>query len=146
MKLNPRSVFAALAAVCLVGSLAACASGPSAGVDAAADAAQGAIKAIEDAVAGPNDEGNDEGNDDRAFGASDDMVIQAIEGALSSKNASASWDGSVLKVKMDGSAESLTASIPCLAVEALLADGESAVLVFSDGELICADRPQLSNQ
>lgn len=86
-----------------------------------------------------NDNGAD-GNG-RAFGASDDIVVTAVELTLSSKNAKAEWAGSTLRVTMDGSAAAPTASIPCLGIEALLEDGEDVTLVFSDGELICADRP-----
>lgn len=90
---------------------------------------------------GESGDGGAADNNGRAFGATDDMVITAVELTLSSKNAKAEWAGKTLRVTMDGSAAAPTASIPCLGVEALLEDGEDVTLVFSDGELICADRP-----
>lgn len=95
-----------------------------------------ALEAQEDGSSGAEPDGNDE----RAFDASDDDVILTVESTFKSDNARASWDGSTLRVSMDGSADAPTASIPCLAIEALIADGEEVTLVFSDGELICADR------
>ncbi len=100
------------------------------------EAPEEVLDILADALAGPDSEGND----GRAFGSSDDTVIFAVEKTFSSKNAKATWDGSTLRVAMDGSAEAPTASIPCLALEGLLADGEDAVIVFGDGELVCADR------
>ena len=94
------------------------------------------LDVLEDALAGPDAEGND----GRAFDSTDDAVIYAVERTFQSKNAKAEWAGSTLRVGMDGSVDEPTASIPCLALEALLADGEDAVIVFSDGDLICADR------
>lgn len=94
------------------------------------------LDVLDDALAGPDDDGHD----DRVFGATEDMVIQAVESTFESDNAKAEWAGSTLRVSMDGSADSPTASLPCMALEALLADGEDAVIVFSDGELVCADR------
>lgn len=80
------------------------------------------------------------GNEDRAFDASDDNVLLTVETTFESENARAEWAGSTLRVSMDGSVDAPTASLPCLAIEALLADGEDVTLVFSDGELVCADR------
>lgn len=94
------------------------------------------MEILNDALAGPATDGDD----GRAFGSSDETVILAVEKTFRSKNAKAEWAGSTLRVKMDGSADEPTASIPCLALEGLLADGEDAIIVFSDGDLICADR------
>lgn len=99
-------------------------------------APEDALEVLDDALAGPDEDGDD----DRVFDATQDMVVQAVESTFSSDNATAEWAGSTLRVSMDGSADDPTASIPCLALEALLADGEDAVIVFNDGELICADR------
>lgn len=101
------------------------------------EAPQEVLDVLDDALAGPDADG-DEG---RVFGADDDIVIQAVEATFSDQNASAEWAGSTLRVTMDGSTEDIMAHIPCTAVEALLADGEDVVLVYDDGEFICADRP-----
>ena len=101
-------------------------------------AAPTAVIEVSDESADGNAAGDDDG---RAFGASDDIIITAVERTLERKNAKAEWAGSTLRVTMDGSAAAPTASLPCLGIETLLADGEDVTLVFSDGELICADRP-----
>lgn len=88
---------------------------------------------LDDALAGPDADG-DEG---RVFGASDDVVITAVESTFKSANAKAEWAGSTLRVSMDGSVDDVAAVINCTALNALLADGENAVQVFSDGEHEC---------
>lgn len=85
--------------------------------------------------------GQAEGDGDRVFDSTDDAVIIAIETALSDKNAKAGWEGSTLRVSLDGSATDPTSWLWCTAVEALIADDESAVMVYSDGELPCDERP-----
>lgn len=82
-----------------------------------------------------------EGDEDRVFDSTDDAVIIAIETALSDKNAQAEWQGSTLRVTLDGSAADPTSWLWCTAAEALIADDESAVMVYSDGELPCDERP-----
>jgi len=67
-------------------------------------------------------------------------VLTTVEQTLSSQNASAEWDGATLRVRLDGSADDVTASMPCLMLEAFLTDGEEAVLSYSDGDVRCADR------
>lgn len=81
------------------------------------------------------------GDEGRAFDSTDDAVIIAVETALRSSNAKAEWQGATLRVNLDGSAEAPTASLYCSAAEAVIADTESVVLVYSDGEIICDDRP-----
>lgn len=98
-------------------------------------ASEDALEIIEDALAGPDEDGDD----GRAFGASDEIVIEAVEKTFSNNNAKAEWSGSTLRVSMDGSVEDLTGVISCPALEGLLADGEEAVIVFSDGEVACAE-------
>lgn len=91
------------------------------------------LEVLDDALAGPDADG-DEG---RVFGASDDVVITAVESTFKSANAKAEWAGSTLRVSMDGSVDDVAAVINCTALNALLADGENAVQVFSDGEHEC---------
>ena len=74
------------------------------------------------------------------FGTSDDVVLQVIESTFSKANAKAGWSGETLRVRMGGSVEDPTSQTPCLALEALLVDGEVVVIDYDDGELICADR------
>lgn len=90
---------------------------------------------LDDALAGPDADGDD----GRAFGATDDMVITAVESTFEKYNAKAEWSGTTLRVSMDGSVDDVAAVINCTALNALLADGENAVEVFSDGELDCDD-------
>ncbi|MGF3057458.1 hypothetical protein [Microbacterium sp. YY-01] len=94
------------------------------------------VEVLNDALSGPDADGDD----DRAFGATREMVIEAVEKTFKSKNARATWDDTILRVELDGSVDDPVASLPCSALEALLADGEAAVIVFEDGDLICADR------
>lgn len=81
-----------------------------------------------------------DGKEERVFGIDEDQVVETVEQTLQSQNAKASWDGTTMRVELDGSTEDITAGIPCSAVEALLKDGEEAVLVYGDGEVRCADR------
>ena len=81
-----------------------------------------------------------EGKDERVFGTSRDDVLSVVETTFSTKNAKAQWDRDVVRVELDGSAEGASASIPCMAIEALLTDGEEAVLNYSDGEFRCSER------
>lgn len=93
-----------------------------------------ALELIQEALDGP------EGKDERILGTTDDDVLTTVEQTLSSQNASAEWDGATLRVRLDGSADDVTASMPCLMLEAFLTDGEEAVLSYSDGDVRCADR------
>lgn len=79
-------------------------------------------------------------DEDRVFDSTDDAVIQVAETTLKSQNARAEWAGKTLRVMLDGSVDDATAHLPCLGMEALVADDEDVTLVFSDGDLICADR------
>lgn len=128
--------------IALAFTITACASGAGSdatGIDpgSANDATQEeVVEILDEAVSGTGEE--------RAFGASDDIVIQAVETTFEKNNARAEWSGSTLRVTMDGAVDAPTASIPCLAIESLLADGEDVILVLDDGELVCADRPGAS--
>lgn len=86
-------------------------------------------------------EGSDAGNDGRAFDSGDDTIIQVIEQTFKSDNAVATWKDGVLHIALDGSAEAITAYIPCSAAETVLADGEEVILEYPDGEYVCAERP-----
>ena len=90
---------------------------------------------LDDALAGPDADGDD----GRVFGATDDMVITAVESTFDKYNAKAEWAGTTLRVSMDGSVDDVAAVLNCTALNALLADGENAVEVYSDGELDCDD-------
>lgn len=78
-----------------------------------------------------------EGNDDRAFNSTDDAVIIAVETAMKAQNAKAEWSGSTLRVSLDGSADDPTAGLFCSTLDAVLADSESGVFVYADGEIPC---------
>lgn len=118
-------------ALCVTGCAAEQAP-PSGGISN--EAPEDVLEVLQEAIAGP------EGKDDRAFGTSDDAVLQVVEKTFKSSSARAEWSGSTLRVSMDGSAQSPGRTIPCLALEALLTDGEEAVIVYDDGEVKCADR------
>lgn len=90
---------------------------------------------LNDALEGPDADGDD----GRVFGASDDIVIESIETTFASENATAQWDGSTLRVTMDGSVDDPTATLPCSAINALLADGETSIISYDDGEVDCSD-------
>lgn len=109
---------------------------PAAQTDTNTDAApEDVLEVLDDALAGPDADGDD----DRVFGATEDMVIQAVESTFDKYNAKAEWAGTTLRVSMDGSVDDVAAAINCTALNALLADGENAVQVFGDGELDCDD-------
>lgn len=93
-----------------------------------------ALELIQEALDGPD------GKDERILGTTDDDVLTTVEQTLNSQNASAEWDGTTLLVHVDGSVDDVTASMPCLMLEAFLTDGEEAVLRYSDGDVRCADR------
>lgn len=137
MTLHIRRAAALLFALCVAAGVTSCAAEHPDARPAAGEQVSSA-----ETAAGTEQElsTDDEGDTGRIFDSSDDAVISAVETAFKSKNANAEWDGTVLRIRLDGSVESLTAYIPCSAAEALFADGESAILVFSDGELICSER------
>lgn len=146
-----RKPAALVPALLLAGALAACggsdggAEPDTAPDEGATDAGTGGAPSSEqDAGAAEVDTGADEvadGVDGRAFDSTDDAVIEAIETAMESQGAKAEWDGKVLRVSLDGSVEDLTAGLYCSTPEALIADDESAVFVYADGELHCDEQP-----
>lgn len=101
--------------------------------DANEQAPEEVMEVLDEALAGPD------GKDERVFGTSDDDVLTVVEQTLESQNATADWNGSDLVVALDGSVEDLTATSPCLMLEAFLKDGEDAVLHYSDGEVRCSE-------
>lgn len=116
--------------------LTACSGGEETGSspDAANEQApEEVLEVLDEALAGPD------GKDERVFDTSDDDVLVVVEQTLESQNATADWNGSDLVVAVDGSVEDLTATSPCLMLEALLKDGEDAILQYSDGELRCSE-------
>lgn len=102
--------------------------------DANEQAPEEVLEVLDEALAGQD------GKDERVFDTSDDDVLTVVEQTLESQNATADWNGSDLVVALDGSIEDLTATSPCLMLEAFLKDGEDAVLHYSDGELRCGER------
>lgn len=91
------------------------------------------LEVLDEALAGPD------GKDERVFDTSEDDVLVVVEQTLESQNATAEWNGSDLVVALDGSVEDLTATSPCLMLEAFLKDGEDAILDYSDGQLRCSE-------
>lgn len=95
---------------------------------------------------GQNDSGTSEGTSEGTGESTTaqtphEIAIIAIETALADKNATAEWQGSTFRVNLDGSAADPTSWLWCTAAEALIAESESAVMVYSDGELHCDERP-----
>lgn len=131
-RLNPLRAASIAALVALMCVTSACASEPAESADPAPSNQTSPEETQPDA--------DTNGDEDRAFASTDDAVIQAAETALKSQNAKAEWAGTTLRVTLDGSVDDPTAHLPCLGMEALVADDEDVTLVFSDGELICADR------
>lgn len=134
-------VLFALAACAEEGSSPGGADGGSVGADTASgmtdiQAEEAAKEAVIDAFEGPQEDGED----NRAFGIDEDQTIQVVEQAFASQNASATWEGSVLVVSLDGDAGAPTAWMPCTAAEGIVADGESVRLVYPNGELKCEER------
>lgn len=97
------------------------------------DASESAQEFLEDAL-------DDQGEDGRILDTSDEDVLTVVEQTLSSQNAKAAWDGNELRVEVDGSVDDPTAATPCLMLEAFLADGQEAVLVYGDGGIRCSER------
>lgn len=122
-------------ALAFVGGLAAC------GGDDAPAASGTEGTAGDPAEAGaPGDESTDGSGEGRAFDSTDDAVITAVTTATGADRAE--WDGSTLRVIFDeGSAEEVTVRLNCTAIEAVIADDESAVMVFPDGEFRCDEPP-----
>lgn len=133
-----RLLGAAAALLLATSVLAGCGSddGPKSSDSGTSSAAEAEADGAEDAAAPESEDGNG-----RAFDSTDEAVITSVETALSGKNASASWDGSTLRVEVDGSAEDPTAYLYCSTLDALIADDENGVFVYSDGEADCADAP-----
>lgn len=130
-----RAAWGILAALTLTFGAAGCAAGPENATDlGAADVQQEAMDVLGEALDSPD------GKTERVFGASEDMVLTTVERTFEDENAKAEWSGSTLRVTMDGSIDSPMATLRCTAMEALLTDGESVVIVYDDGEIICADR------
>ncbi len=75
---------------------------------------------------------------DRAFDVDQDTVVTSI---LSGTDAvDAEWDGSTLRVIFEaGSVDDVEATIPCTAAETIIADDESVVIVYPDGEVDCSE-------
>lgn len=72
----------------------------------------------------------------RAFGASDDAIVQAVVTATPAD--SAEWRGDTLWVTFtDGSVDDPTVGGYCRVTAALLEDGEPVMLVYPDGEIDC---------
>lgn len=103
------------------------------GAPAQQDGEAGAREAVGEALEGPD------GADGRAFDVDRDQAREVIETTFASQDAKATWDGTTLRVELDGEAGTPVAHLPCRAVEAVLEEGEEAVLVYPDGELRCAD-------
>lgn len=74
----------------------------------------------------------------RAFDVDQDTVVTAV---LSGTDAAAAeWEGSTLHVVFEsGSVDDMEARIPCTAAETVIADDESVVVVYPDGEIDCSD-------
>jgi len=131
----------ALTACAEEGSSAGNTDGGSTGTDATSDmtdaeAEEAAKEAIIDAFEGPQEDGED----NRAFGIDEQQTIQVVEQTFASQNASATWEGSVLVVSLDGDAEAPVSWSPCTALEGIIADGETARIVYPNGELKCEER------
>ena len=78
------------------------------------------------------------GNPDRAFGSTDDAVIEAVSKALDPQKAE--WDGKTLRVYVEGSIDDPTAGLNCITLNTLIADDEQGVFVYADGEFDCEQR------
>lgn len=127
-------------AVAVTGGVTAC------GDDDGAAASGGGRDDVAQAGTGSGDAGSgdagsgDEAEEGRAFGSTDDAVITALTTAT--KADEVTWDGSTVVLTFgDGSAESPTAYLMCGPAESLIAEDESARLVYPDGHVDCNDRP-----
>lgn len=126
---------AVAALLVLTSSITACASETTPPAASGAEEAPAeALELLQEALDGPD------GKEERVFDTSDDNVITVVEETLASQNAKAEWDGATLRVRVDGSADDVTASSPCLMLQAFLKDGEQAILDYSDGEVRCISR------
>lgn len=112
------------------------------------DTNDGAVPATDTADSSTTDQDtSDEGDGvngmdpegDRAFDVDQDTVVTSI--LRGTDAVAAEWDGSTLRVIFEsGSVDDMEATIPCTAAETVMADDESAVIVYPDGEIDCSDR------
>ena len=109
--------------------------------DAEAKAKTAAAKTESEGSAGasgdtPNMTVEDNG---RAFGATDDMVIETLNQVMDVDDVS--WDGSQVQLTFaEGSIDDSGAWTPCISAGAVLSDDETVVLRYPDGELDCEKR------
>lgn len=75
----------------------------------------------------------------RAFNSTDDAVAIAIKAATRADKVE--WDGKKLVVHFDsGSVEDPMARISCSAIDVLLGEDETGMVVYSDGEIECSEQ------
>lgn len=76
-----------------------------------------------------------------------DIVLTALESALSSDNASGQWDGDVLTMSLDGDVDDEIQRFQhCRIVGGFLEDGDTLVLDYENGAIDCAEIEELEGQ
>lgn len=76
-----------------------------------------------------------------------DIVLPALESALSSSNAKGNWQGDVLTMSLDGDVDELTDKFSkCRIVGNFLEEGDTLILAYPNGSVDCADIPELEGQ
>lgn len=132
MTLPSRQLLGAASAIVLALGLAACSP-----VIPGAETPQNPAPNDEAANDTGHDNDGNEGNDGRAFDSTNDAVITSLSSALKADDFQ--WEGSTIKIYFhERSVESVTAAIGCTAANAIIADSETAIMVFPDGEVDCS--------
>lgn len=76
-----------------------------------------------------------------------DLVLQALESALSKDNAKGNWDDDTLTMTLDGDVDNLMDKFPhCRQVGNFLEEGDTLILEYPNGSVDCADIPELEGQ
>ena len=135
MNLFKPTRFATLALVATLSlGVAACGGDSGGGGAKASDAKDNGAATADGGSIGQAGEGNG-----RAFGASEDIVIKALKAATDVDDVI--WDGSQVQLVFNqGSVEHPSASSPCGSAEVMIADDETALLRYPDGEIDCSKR------
>lgn len=80
------------------------------------------------------------GDGDYAFGTDRDQIAEAVEGAFSTQNGTARWEGDTLVLSVDGDAGGPIAGFTeCRVLDGLLQEGDAKVVEFPNGRVDCAE-------
>lgn len=78
------------------------------------------------------------GEGDYAFGAKREQIATVFERTYSRKNAQVRWEGDTFILTMDGDANGAQAEYDCVAVVAMLLEGDVSIIEYPNGTVECA--------